>query len=83
MTSYIMHDVLKPSAFWKIWWRRPLTSFLGEGGGSDGLDLALHSGYMGSRFNSLVVSDIMGKAFSVTFKKYNPRSRRKPLNNTV
>jgi len=23
MTSYIMHDILKPSVFWKIWRRGP------------------------------------------------------------
>jgi len=28
MTPYIMYDILKPSGFWKIWQRRPLTSFL-------------------------------------------------------
>jgi len=34
-----MYDILKPSVFWKIWRRGPLTSLLG--GGSDGLDPAL------------------------------------------
>jgi len=39
MTSYIVYDILKPSVFWKIWWRGPLTLFMG--GGSDGLDPTL------------------------------------------
>jgi len=36
MTSYIMHDILKPYMFWKIGRRG------GGGGGSDGLDPALN-----------------------------------------
>jgi len=41
MTSYIMYNILKPSVFWKIWQRGPLTSFLGGEGVSDGLDPTL------------------------------------------
>jgi len=42
MTSYIMDDILKPLLFRKFVERESLTSFLGGGGGSDGLDLALN-----------------------------------------
>jgi len=41
MTSYIMHDILKPSAFWKIWRRGAL--YVNSRGASDGLDPALNS----------------------------------------
>jgi len=44
MTSFIMRDILKPSAFWKIWERGPPWFFLGGGGGGiNGLDPALYS----------------------------------------
>jgi len=44
MTSYIMYVILKPSVFWKIWQRGPITSFLGGRWASDGLDPALRPG---------------------------------------
>jgi len=49
--SYIMYDILKSSMFWKIWQRGGGANIIFWGGGSDGLDPALHASAYYDEYN--------------------------------